>query len=291
MTGERILIVEDEGIVADEIKSRLINLGYGVTGIAMTGEEAVILAFDSYPDLILMDIMLKGDVDGIGAANRIRDRMDVPIVYLTAYGDDETLQRAKISEPFGYILKPFKERDLHSTIEISLYRHRMERDLHELGLRYHIITELTTDFCFSIRFEDDNSLAFEWPTNDFTRITGYLPGDFRKPDDFLKLIPAEDQADVLRRLDAHLSGKAPYFECRIITKNDESRWIRCYGQTIRNEVLGRLVRIYGAAQDITVYKVEEENLRERQVELEGHIEDLARELEIARGNTNDSSIW
>jgi len=275
MTGERILIVEDEGIVADEIKSRLLNLGYHVVGIAMTGQEAISQAFETFPDLILMDIMLKGDMDGVGAAHQIRDRMDIPVVYLTAYGDEETLQRAKVSEPFSYILKPLKERELNAAIEISIYRHRMERELFDLGLRYQIITELTTDFCFSLKLEDDNSLTFEWPTDDFTRITGYTAAEMRKPDDFLKMIPVEDQPDVLRRLDAHLSGQAPYFECLILTKSGEKRWARCYGRTIRNEIQGRLIRIYGAAQDITDYKEQEVKLLEK-------VDELSLELEHMR---------
>lgn len=277
MTGERILIVEDEGIVADEIKSRLLNLGYHVVGIAMTGEEAIALAFETFPDLILMDIMLKGDMDGVGAAHRIRDRMDVPIIYLTAYGDEETLHRAKISEPFGYILKPFKERELNATIEVSIYRHNMEKELFQLGLRYQIITELTTDFSLSIRLEPDDSLVFEWPTRDFTRITGYPAAEFNKPDDLLKLISPEDQANVLKRLDAHLSGQTPYFECQIITKSGERRWIRCSSRTIRNEIQGRLIRIYVAVQDITAYKEQEVSLKEK-------VKELSLELDHARGD-------
>lgn len=275
MTGERILIVEDEGIVADEIKNRLHTMGYQIVGMAMTGEEAISLAFETYPDLILMDIMLKGGMDGIEAAHRIRARMDIPVMYLTAYGDEETLQRAKVSEPFGYILKPFKEQELKAAIEVSLFRHMMEKQLFDLGLRYQIITELTTDFSFSVRVEPDNSLIFEWPTRDFTTITGYTADEIMTPNDFLKLIAPEDQEEVLKRLDAHLAGDTPYFECQIVTKSGEKRWIRCYGKTIRNEVQGRLVRIYGAAQDITDYK-------EREVTLEKQLAELGLELEHLR---------
>jgi PAS domain S-box-containing protein len=276
MTGERILIVEDEGIVADEIKSRLEHLGYHVVGIAMTGQEAIDTAFSTFPDLILMDIMLKGDMDGVGAAHHIRDRMDIPVIYLTAYGDQETLQRAKISEPFGYILKPFKERELAASIEVSLYRHRMEKELFELGLRYQIVNELTTDFSFSIRLEPDNTMIFEWPMDDFTKITGYPASEFRNPGDFLRLLAQEDQEDVLRMLDSHLAGQTPYFECSIITKPGEQRWIRCYCRSIRNEVQGRLIRIYGAVQDITAYKQQENSLRQQ-------VDDLNLELDQARG--------
>ena len=283
MTGERILIVEDEGIVADEIRTRLEHLGYHVVGMAMTGQEAIDTAFSNFPDLILMDIMLKGDMDGVGAANQIRDRMDIPVVFLTAYGDEETLQRAKISEPFGYILKPFKERELKAAIEVSLYRYRMEKELFELGLRYQIINEMTTDFSFSIHLEVDNSMVFEWPMNDFTIITGYPASEFRNPGDFIRLIPSEDQSDVLRLLDSHLAGNAPYFESRIITRSGEQRWIRCYCRAIRNEVQGRLIRVYGAAQDITSYKAMESSLQQQ-------VDELSLELDLARDGSL-KEIW
>ena len=127
----RILIVEDQSIVAMDIQNRLTNLNYIITGIASSGAGAIKKAEETRPDLVLMDIMLKGDMDGIGAAQQIRTRLNIPIVYLTAYADANTLQRAKITEPFGYILKPFEERELHTTIEMAMYRHKMEKQLRE----------------------------------------------------------------------------------------------------------------------------------------------------------------
>src|SRR5512140_1293632 len=126
-----ILVVEDENIVAKDIMTRLKNLGYGVVGSAASGEDALRLALDTRPDLVLMDIMLKGDMDGIEAAHHILDRLDIPVVYLTAYADEKTLQRAKVTEAFGYLLKPFEERELHITIEMALFKHQMERKLRE----------------------------------------------------------------------------------------------------------------------------------------------------------------
>lgn len=125
MTGAKILVVEDENIVALEIKKRLQKLGYVVPGVASTGEDAISKAEGILPDLVLMDIMLKGEIDGIHAAGEIRKRFNIPVVYLTAYSDEETLQRAKLTEPYGYILKPFEEDDLRTTIEIALYRHQV----------------------------------------------------------------------------------------------------------------------------------------------------------------------
>ena len=127
----KILVVEDEGIVAMDIKNRLMRLGYDVPSIALAGEEAVEKAAKICPDLVLMDIMLKGEMDGIEAARQIHERLDIPIVYLTAFSDEDTLQRAKITGPFGYIIKPFEDRELHVALDIALYKHKMERILRE----------------------------------------------------------------------------------------------------------------------------------------------------------------
>jgi PAS domain S-box-containing protein len=133
--GTRILIVEDEGIVAEDIQEILENLGSSVTGIASSGEEAVGMASETRPDLVLMDIMLGSDMDGVEAAQEIYDSLNIPVVYLTAYADENTLQRAKMTGAFGYILKPFEERDLRSTIEVALHKHGTESELRERAWR------------------------------------------------------------------------------------------------------------------------------------------------------------
>jgi len=128
MTQAAILVVEDEGIVAQEIKSRLEKSGYAVCAVAHDGETAVAHAGNMQPDLVLMDIRLKGGMDGIEAAGQIRERFNLPIVYLTAYTDPATLERAKVMEPFGYVVKPFETRSLMVSIEIALHRHRSESE-------------------------------------------------------------------------------------------------------------------------------------------------------------------
>lgn len=133
----KILIVEDQNIVALDIQNRLKSLNYVVTGTASSGAGAVKKAEETKPDLVLMDIMLKGDMDGVEAAEEIRYRFGIPVVYLTAYADSNTLQRAKITEPFGYILKPFQEKELQSTIEMALYRHKMENQLKEREVNFY----------------------------------------------------------------------------------------------------------------------------------------------------------
>ncbi len=128
MTQATILVVEDEGIVAQEIKSRLEKSGYSVCGVAHDGHTAIAHAENMRPDLVLMDIRLKGEMDGIEAAGCIGEQLNIPVVYLTAYTDPATLERAKVKDPFGYVVKPFETRSLMVSIEIALHRHRGESE-------------------------------------------------------------------------------------------------------------------------------------------------------------------
>ena len=130
MAGKRILVVEDEIITADDIRENLQDLGYTVLAVS-SGEEAIKKIEEASPDLVLMDIMLRKELDGIETAKQIRFRFNIPVVYLTAYSDKKILERAKITEPFGYIIKPFSERELQINIDIALCKHKMERELKE----------------------------------------------------------------------------------------------------------------------------------------------------------------
>lgn len=131
MRKAKILIVEDEGITAEDIKDYLKSLGYDVLAICSTGEDAIEKARELTPDLVLMDIMLAGVVDGIQAAEIVREQHGIPVVYLTAYSDPQTLERAKITEPYGYVLKPFDQRDLQIAVEIALHKHSMLSKIEE----------------------------------------------------------------------------------------------------------------------------------------------------------------
>lgn len=124
MNTAKILVVENEVIVAWDLKQRLESLGYLVPALAITGEEAVKLAAEFEPDLILMDIRLGGALDGIEAARLVREQRDIPVIYLTAYSDQETLDRAKTTTPYGYMLKPFQDKELKIAIEIALSNHK-----------------------------------------------------------------------------------------------------------------------------------------------------------------------
>ncbi|MEI6042911.1 MAG: response regulator [Chloroflexota bacterium] len=131
MATTQIMVVEDESIVALDLQTTLEELGYAVPVITTSGADALEKAAKFHLDLVLMDIMLKGEMDGIEAAEQLRVRFDIPVIYLTAYADNNTIQRAKLTEPSGYILKPFEERELQITLEMALYKHKVERKLKE----------------------------------------------------------------------------------------------------------------------------------------------------------------
>jgi two-component system, response regulator PdtaR len=181
MPVARIMIVEDERITAEDIKKGLISVGYEVPAIVSSGEEAVKKAEEIQPDLVLMDVKLEGDLDGIDAAERIRSQYGIPIIYLTAFSDVNTVQRAKITEPSGFILKqpygflrkPFEENELHTAIEITLYRSKLEKRLRKhdqwLGSMLRSISDavMATDPEGTVRFM--NSKAED--------LTGWLEED------------------------------------------------------------------------------------------------------------------
>lgn len=145
MNLAKVLVVEDENIVAMDIKNRLKVLGYAVPAVVDSGEEAIKKVAETHPDLVIMDIRLSGKMDGITSAEIIQSRFNVPVIYLTAYSDKKTLQRAKITEPFGYILKPLEERQLQIAIEMALYKHQMEKQLKEREQRLDMIIKSIGD--------------------------------------------------------------------------------------------------------------------------------------------------
>jgi PAS domain S-box-containing protein len=136
-----ILVVEDEVIVANDIKDTLISFGYTVAGMVKSGEAALEKVAETHPDLVLMDIHLAGTIDGIDAAEQIHGKYGIPVIFLTAYADNVLLDRAKVAQPYGYIVKPYEERGLHSAIEMALYKYGVDQKLKESEERLRILND------------------------------------------------------------------------------------------------------------------------------------------------------
>ena len=264
MTTTQILIVEDEGIVAEEIQSRLKNRGYEVSAVAVSGEEAIQKAGETRPDLVLMDIKLKGDVDGIEAAKEIRSRFDIPVIYLTAYADEDTVQRAKVTEPFGYILKPFEERELHTSIEMALYKHKMERKLRESEENY---CSLFDNAILGIyRLTSDDKILMANPA--FVKMLGYSS--------FEELAHHSQSKKDLYSPEMPRSDFKLRVGCERKVRGAESAWARKDGTTLytRENVRavchenGGVLYYEGIVEDITERKKAEEAKKEAQQQLE-----------------------
>jgi len=152
MAKTKILVVEDENIVAKDIQNILINLGFDVPAIVSNGEDALAMTKKHKPELILMDIMIKGDMTGIDVAKKVKEKFNIPVVFLTAYADEKTINSAKDAVPYGYIIKPFKEKEIETTIEMAINKFKEDKDLKKERDLYHsIITEKSNQDSIFIR--------------------------------------------------------------------------------------------------------------------------------------------
>ena len=212
MAQERILIVEDERIIALDLRRRLERYGYTVVGLASDSPTAVSMAAAEQPDLILMDIMLQNGSDGVQAAVQIRQEHRIPVVFLTAYADDATIQRAKIAEPVGYVLKPFKERELHTTIDIGLYKSRVEQELLRQERLFSSILRSAGDGI--VATDADGLVKFMNPVAE--TLTGWRESDARGKDvnEVLSIVsdPAEEPVLIPTAADAESAHVARSFE-------------------------------------------------------------------------------
>ena len=249
----RILVVEDETIVALDLQNSLKFLGYDVVGLAASGSEAITKAGKTQPDLVVMDIMLRGDMDGVQAAETIHKLLGVPVIFLTACADESTLQRAKVTEPFGYMIKPFDERELHSHIEIALYKHRMERQLRESEERYVLATQGSNDGLW----DWDVTCQMIYYSPRWKSMLGYAESEIgNSPLDWFDKIHPSDRQAVDKLIDQHLEGTSNHFESehRILDAGGTYRWVLCRGMARRDQS-GKAYRIAGSMTDITDRKV------------------------------------
>lgn len=213
MEETKVLIVEDEVIVADDLRITLESRGYGVA-VASSGEDALQQVAEMGPDLVLMDIGLRGDLDGIETAEQIHTHFDIPVIFVTAYADDERAQRAKVTEPFGYVLKPFDGRELHLTMQMALYKHEMERRVRESERELRLIVGNMRDAIFA--YDMNRQLQYVSPA--FEALTGYTTDELYEQN-FINYLHPDDEVRMMRQWEDLFRGK-PFSgeEFRILTK-------------------------------------------------------------------------
>ena len=265
--GRRILIVEDEPIVAINLHEQLEELGYQPVGPTASGEAAITLAGELRPDLVLMDIQLEGDLDGIAAAREIRKRFQIPSLFLSAFSENATLERAKLAEPLGYILKPIEGLELKANIEMALYKHRMEEDLREKEESYRTLANSGMALIWTSG-TDKKCDYFNLPWLKFTGRTleqelgdGWAEGVH--PDDLARCLKIYTEA-----FDRRESFSMDY---RLRRHDGQFRWIQDDG-SLRHDSYGNFLGYIGHCLDITERKQAEES-RAQLAQIVEHSED------------------
>jgi PAS domain S-box-containing protein len=261
MEKKKIFVVEDESIVSLEIQSRIKHLGYTVSGTAASGDEAIRKVIDLKPDLILMDIRIKGEMDGIETAAEIKKIYDVPIIFLTAYADPVTIQRAKITDPFGYIIKPFEERELHISIEIALYKDHTQKLIREKDKWLTAILRSVGDAVIAT----DTLGKIKFINNVAERLTGYtkeeainkdLPNIFRIRSEVTKEFTLNAVQKVMQT--GEIVGLANHTE--LVSRNGNVYPIADSGAPIRDEN-GNITGVVVVFQDLSYFKQTEELIK------------------------------
>lgn len=259
MTTARILIVDDENLSAELVRGMLSNIGYDVCAVATNCNEAVEKTVELRPDLILMDIELRGEMTGIEVAEKILGKVDMPIVYLTNFSDHATIDSAKMTQPFGYIKKPFSVGELRSTIEIALYRYKMEQQLKERERSFSTLADNLPGILYRQQFDDGRVDFF----NDMVDvITGYAHKELPpvKMCSIGGLVVAEDRKKVLETVKQAVAADLPFqTEYRIRHKNGQIRHVSEHGRAICDKA-GTSIHVDGMIFDITDRKQTEEKL-------------------------------
>jgi len=264
MKKQKVLVVEDEGIIAADIQNTLEKLGYEICGVVDSGEKAIEAAGQKHPDLILMDILLRGDIDGIDTAKKILEQYRIPVVYLSAHEDDKTIDRTKDTHPYGFVLKPFSERDLKATLKMALFQYDAERRLQESEERYFRLTENAHDVIFRISLPEGK---YEYVSKASVDIFGYSPEEFYAEPLLISRIIHPDWKHYFnvnwQRL---LEGDVPpIYEYQVIHKSGVNRWLNQRNVLVTDKN-NTPVALEGIVTDVTEQKKAEVLIRKQREE-------------------------
>lgn len=266
MEPTKILVVEDEFITGLEIQDRLRNMGYDVPEVIASGEDAITWVAEFHPDIIIMDITLQGVMTGIEAAERIRERYNIPVIFLTAHSDDATIEKAVTAEPFGYLIKPLEERALKTAIRMALYKHSLDKALRESENRYRAIAELAEDPIFIINKDYTvaflNRFAFEYF---HTTVENAVLSDMRQ------VFPPGLADPLFEQIKTVFDYGHPLRITHYYTEDTEEKWLDITVVPVYSEE--DVIQVIALAHDITaMVKIEKEIEKKGLIQIEHNME-------------------
>ena len=271
----KIMVVEDEAVIALKLQQMLTKMGYDVIGVSYSGEEALENARSLRPDLILMDIMIPGKLDGINVAEMVKSELDIPVIFLTAFSEDKIIERAKKAEPFGYILKPFQDREIRAAIEVAFYKKEMENALKESEEKFRALAENANEGILVAIEHGEHVFA----NKRAAEITGYSVPELLKTK--IKDLAHPDEFEKIKeRYCTIISGK-PF------NRQYETTLIRKNGKEIPIEVTSARTKWEGKPADIAIFRdithriKAEEALWKSHQELEHRVKERTFELNNA----------
>ncbi len=271
MANIRVLIVEDEFVTALDIKKRVEEMGYAVVDTASRGEDALKSIREKGADLVLLDIILSSEMDGIKTADEIKKEFNIPFIYMTAHMDPDTIKRAKETDPYGYIVKPVKTDDLFSAIETGLNKHHIVKKLQESEEKYRELVESLNDIIFKV----DETGKISYISPQIERLAGYSPVEVTGRS-FRKYVFPEDLQQVIDEFQELEKGIIVSSEYRILNKKGKIIWIRSSSNPIFKDGVFKGIR--GIITDITERKTAQEKLLEKEIYYRSIIENLPQKI-------------
>ncbi len=255
MGKQTILIVENDAIIAMRLQKTLESWGYN-TQWALSGERAIQEAYTTPPELVLMDIGLDGQLDGIQAAEQLHQQFSLPTIFLTAYSDDELLQRARLAEPYGYLIKPVADRELRSTIEMALYKHQMDSRLRDSEERLRLVTDNMLDMVSQIDLEG----SYQYISPSYERVLGFSPQEMMGQDIFADIHP-DDREHAKKVFETTLIERQPYRqEYRRKHAKGHYVWLEAIGNPVFTPQ-GEMIGVVVSSRDISDRKQAEERIQ------------------------------
>lgn len=255
----KILVVEDEAIIAKNIESKLIKAGYEVVDTVYTGSDAIKSAIEKCPDIILLDIKLKGGISGIEAAEKIKHQKDIPVIFLTSYTDEDTFEKAKLTEPAAYLSKPFNLDELNRIIQLTLFNHKIKKELIETKKRYELAVEAGRTGVWEYIPAEKKTIV----DSGFIKLMGLIgEGNSSEGNEWINFVPIEELEVINSRLNDLIPNKSDHYslEHRIKRADREIRWVISKGRLVRDEK-NNAPKILGTIADITELKETEGKLK------------------------------